>query len=78
MNSECVVKFSAIDQVQSFIDDVRKIPYDVDAYHGNYIVDAKSILGILSLSLGREITLRVRSEDKLADELLNTIAEKYK
>lgn len=74
---ECVVKFSAIDQVQTFIDDIRKIPYDVDACHGNYIVDAKSILGILSLSLGREITLRVRSEDPLADELLKTIAEKY-
>ena len=74
---ECVVKFSAIDQVQTFIDDIRKIPYDVDACHGNYIVDAKSILGILSLSLGREITLRVRSEDSLADELLKTICEKY-
>lgn len=74
---ECVVKFSAIDQVQTFIDDIRKIPYEVDACHGNYIVDAKSILGILSLSLGREITLRVRSEDPLADELLKTIAEKY-
>ncbi len=74
---ECVVKFSAIDQVQTFIDDIRKIPYDVDACHGNYIVDAKSILGILSLSLGREIILRVRSEDSLADELLKTIAEKY-
>lgn len=74
---ECVVKFSAIDQVQTFIDDIRKIPYDVDACHGNYVVDAKSILGILSLSLGREITLRVRSEDPLADELLKTIVEKY-
>lgn len=71
------VKFSAIDQVQTFIDDIRKIPYDVDARHGNYIVDAKSILGILSLSLGREITLTVRSEDPLADELLKTICEKY-
>ena len=71
------VKFSAIDQVQTFIDDIRKIPYDVDARHGNYIVDAKSILGILSLSLGREITLTVRSEDPLAEELLKTICEKY-
>lgn len=74
---ECIVKFSAIDQVQTFIDDIRKIPYDVDACHGNYVVDAKSILGILSLSLGREITLKVRSEDSTADELLQIIAEKY-
>ena len=77
MNSECVVKFTAMDQVQTFIDDIRKVPYDVDACHGNYVVDAKSILGILSLSLGREITLKVRSEDSTAGELLKIIAEKY-
>jgi len=77
MNSECVVKFTAMDQVQTFIDDIRKVPYDVDACHGNYVVDAKSLLGILSLSLGREITLKVRSEDSTAGELLKIIAEKY-
>ena len=77
MTSGCKVKFSAIDQVQTFIDDIRKIPYDVDAYHGNYIVDAKSVLGILSLSLGREIELKVRTDDELAYELLKTICEKY-
>ena len=77
MKPECKIRFQTIEQVQTFIDDIRKIPYDVDACHGNYIVDAKSVLGILSLSLGREITLKVRSEDKLADELLNTICEKY-
>ena len=71
------VKFTAIDQVQKFIDDIRKIPYDVDACHGNYIVDAKSLLGILSLSLGREITLKIHTEDDTAYELLDLICEKY-
>ena len=72
------VRFTTMDQVQKFIDDIRKIPYDVDARHGNYVVDAKSLLGILSLSLGREIDLKVRTDDPLAYELLNTICEDYK
>ena len=72
------VRFTTMDQVQKFIDDIRKIPYDVDARHGNYVVDAKSLLGILSLSLGREIELRIHTEDPLAYELLNTICEDYK
>lgn len=71
------VKFTAMDQVQTFIDDIRKIPYDVDACHGNYIVDAKSLLGILSLSLGREIIIKIHTEDDTAYELLDLICEKY-
>ena len=78
MTHECVIRFVTIDQVQSFVDDIRKVPYDVDACHGNYIVDAKSLLGILSLSLGREITLKMHTDDPLAYELLNTICEAYK
>lgn len=78
MGTEVKVRFITMDQVQKFIDDIRKIPYDVDARHGNYVVDAKSLLGILSLSLGREIELRVHTDDPLAYELLNTICEDYK
>ena len=71
------VKLMTMEQVQKFIDAIRKMPYDVDARHGHYIVDAKSILGILSLSLGREIDLEVHTEDPLAYELLDTICEDF-
>ena len=77
---EYKVKFTAIDQVQKFIDDIRKIPYDVDACHENYVVDAKSLLGILSLSLGREIKLIVHSEEEdfnVAFDLLKLVCEEY-
>ena len=76
--SKYCVKFSTMDQVQSFIDDIRKVPYDVDAYHGNYIVDAKSILGILSLSFGREIELKLNSDDLAAHKMIQDICEEYK
>ena len=76
--SDCTVKFMTIDQVQKFIDKIRSVPYDVDACHGNYIVDAKSLLGILSLSLGREIKLVAHTDDKLAYELISIICEDFK
>lgn len=77
---EYAVKFMAIDQVQKFVDDIRKMPYDVDACHGNYVVDAKSLLGILSLSLSREIKLVVHCEEEdfnVAFDLLKLICEDY-
>lgn len=72
------VKFVTMDQVQRFVDSIRKIPYDVDACHGNYVVDAKSLLGILSLSLGREIKLIVHTEDRIAEDLLKMICDDFR
>lgn len=74
----CLVSFKTIDQVQKFIDSIRRIPCDVDARHGNYIVDAKSLLGILSLSLGREIQLVPHSDDREIIGFLENICEEYK
>ena len=71
------IKFNTIDQVQKFVDSVRKIPYDVDARHGNYIVDAKSLLGILSLSLGKEIDIVVRSDNDEAVKALDNLCEEF-
>ena len=75
------VRFTNMDQVQKFVDDIRKIPYDVNACHGKYIVDAKSLLGLLSLSLGRPIQLEVVCNDdnlSIANEILTSICEDYK
>ena len=78
MIPEYVVKFTTIEQVQKFIDAIRKILYDVDACHGHYIVDAKSVLGILSLSLGREVTLILHTDDEQAHEMLETLCNEFK
>ena len=78
MVPEFKVKFSAIDQVQKFIDDIRKVPYEVDACHGHYVVDAKSVLGILSLSLGREIVLIPHTLSGVDYDFLQKICEEYK
>ena len=72
------VRFTTIEQVQKFIDEIRKVPYDVDACHGHYIVDAKSVLGILSLSLGREVELVLHSDDFNSIKLLETICDEFK
>ena len=74
---KATVNFTTIDQVQKFVDSVRKIPYDVDARHGNYIVDAKSLLGILSLSLGKEIEIIVHSDDDEAAKALDALCEEF-
>ena len=78
MEPAFTVRFTTIEQVQRFIDEIRKVPQDVDACHGHYIVDAKSVLGILSLSLGREVELILHSDDLNSIKLLETICDEFK
>ena len=41
----------------------QKYDFDVDLLSGRYAVDAKSIMGIFSLDLSKEITMEVHSDD---------------
>lgn len=36
---------------------VTKYPYDIDMVHGKYVVDAKSILGVLGVGVGNKTKL---------------------
>lgn len=42
---------------------VSKYPFDVDMVSGKYIIDAKSILGVLGMGIGRTVRLCMNTED---------------
>ena len=66
------IKLSFAEEVKSFVNIVNKYPYDMDLRAGRHVVDAKSILGIFSLDLGRPIALEVYTDS--CDELERDIA----
>ena len=49
-------------KVKDFVKKANNLDYDVDLSLGKYTVDAKSIMGIFSLDLSREIELTVHSD----------------
>ena len=51
------VLLNSMDKVKCFVDTVTKFEADVDLVSGKYNVDAKSIMGIISLNLTRPIEL---------------------
>lgn len=54
-----------------------KQPFDIDVESDKYKVDAKSILGIFSLDLSKEVTLKIHSDDKEeVKEYIDTLSEK--
>ena len=57
------IKLPLAENVKAFVNVVNRYPYDMDLRAGRYVVDAKSILGILSLDLAKAITLEVYADD---------------
>ena len=73
-----IINLNKVSDLYSFTQEIGSIPYDVDAIRGSYIVDAKSILGLMSLTLSEPITVRINSDDEVAIKQFEEICLKYK
>ncbi len=56
---EVKLNLTTIDKVKGFVNVLTRFEGQFDLVSGRYIVDAKSIMGIFSLDLSKEIDLRV-------------------
>lgn len=69
------ISINTINDVKNFVNIVAKCDYDVDIVSGRYAIDAKSIMGIFSLDLSKELTLNIHSDNCAAflDEIKSYI-----
>ena len=44
-------------EAKDFVNEASKCDFDIDIYYNRVIIDAKSILGILSMDLSRELNV---------------------
>ena len=72
MNKRLVV-FQGPDDIVAFVKKVKKYPFDMDMKRGRYMVDAKSLLGLMTLGFQEKIELKVHSDD--CEDLWNDIRE---
>ena len=60
---------NSIDKVKAFVNDITKFDSDFDLVSGRYVIDAKSIMGIFSLDLSKDIDLNIHADDNIDDVL---------
>ena len=72
---ECMVILKSIDDVKEFVALTNKAAIDCDLVSGRYAVDAKSIMGIFSLDLSKELKMVIHADGSEAEELLEQIAK---
>lgn len=63
---------NSIDKVKAFVNDITKFESDFDLVSGRYVIDAKSIMGIFSLDLSKNIDLNIHAEENI-DTILDTL-----
>ena len=57
------ISLSSMEQAKQFVAVASRFPYEMDLRSGRYVVDAKSILGILSLGNRSNIYLDIYASD---------------
>ena len=62
MNKEIYVKINEIDKLKSFVKDAESFMSDIDVTTGQYVVNAKSIMGMFSLDLSKDILVKIYSD----------------
>ncbi|MBO6089896.1 MAG: HPr family phosphocarrier protein [Lachnospiraceae bacterium] len=67
------ISLNSIDKVKAFVNDITRFDYDFDLVSGRYVIDAKSIMGIFSLDLSKNIELNIHAEND-CDEVLKVLA----
>ena len=67
------ISLNSIDKVKSFVNDITKFSNDFDLVSGRYVIDAKSIMGIISLDLSKPIDLNIHAEDNI-DEIMEVLS----
>lgn len=60
---KALVKFDEADQIVNFVRIITKYDYDADVKCGSKVVDAKSIVGVLSLARSKTLELLIYAED---------------
>ena len=67
------ISLNSIDKVKAFVNDITKFDQDFDLVSGRYVIDAKSIMGIFSLDLSKNIELNIHAEND-CEEVLKVLA----
>ena len=77
--TEFYVSLHSVADVRQFVSAATLTPAEIDVISGRYTVDAKSIMGIMSLELAEPVMVRVYGEEKdgagFQEEVKNLVVE---
>ncbi len=70
------IMLPTVADAKEFVQMASKCDFDIDVFYNRVVIDAKSILGVLSLDLTRELTVSMNGDNAEFEEYLDKLAEK--
>ena len=58
------IMLNSIDKVKAFVNTLSKFDSDFDLISGRYVIDAKSIMGIFSLDLSKDLDCEIEASEE--------------
>ena len=68
------IRLNAVNDVTEFVRAAEKCQFDVDVFYNRMVIDAKSILGVMSMDLTKTLTVKYAKEDRSIERVLNKFA----
>ena len=62
------------DEVKDFVNEASKCDFDIDIFYNHFIIDAKSILGVMGLDFRSTLTLQYSGENAEFEQYINKLA----
>ena len=63
-----------VDEVKDFVASATRCDFDIDISYNRFVVDAKSIVGVLGLDLNQILTVSYNGYDQEFEDYLNHFA----
>lgn len=68
------IKLNELQDVKEFVSAAGKCDFDIDIFYNRVTIDAKSILGVLSMDLTHDLTVQYLGEDRSFETVLSKYA----
>ena len=72
--AECKIRLNATEDVREFVAAAGKCDFDIDIFYNRVVIDAKSLLGILSMDLTKPLTVQCYGENQEFNRMLKKFA----
>ncbi|MCI7261851.1 MAG: HPr family phosphocarrier protein [Otoolea sp.] len=64
------IKLESVDDARAFVNAAMKCDFDVNVFYNRVVIDAKSILGVMSLDLTKVLTVEYNGTNELFEAYL--------
>lgn len=68
------IMLQSVAAAKQFVAEAVKCDFDIDVFYNRVTIDAKSILGVLSLDLTRALTVQYNGENEEFEKYLGSLA----